>query len=90
MMDMKGMARMTNDEASAFLGGSVYYMYSVQCILGGSVNDPSSAASPRQNAVKPLTDDCNDGNSKDDPDEGSSNEKDNYQKDLFVHLGVGF
>ena len=54
------------------------------------MNDPSSAASPRQNAVKPLTDDCNDGNSEDDPDEGSGNEKDNYQKDLFVHLGVGF
>ena len=33
MMDMKGMARMTNDEASAFLGGSVYYMYSVYCIV---------------------------------------------------------
>ena len=69
---------------------TICIVYTVQCIVGGSVNDPSSAASPRQNAVKPLTDDCNDGNSEDDPDEGSGNEKDNYLKDLFVHLGVGF
>ena len=56
------------------------------------MNDPSSAASPRQNAVKPLTDDCNGKASlKMVPmKEGSGNEKDNYLKDLFVHLGVGF
>ena len=61
MVSMKGMTRMTNDEAYAF--------------LGGSVNDQSSAASPRQTAVKPLTDDCDDDKSSDDADEGKENKK---------------
>ena len=40
------------------------------------MNDQSSAASPRQTGVKPLTDDCHDDNSYDNAGDGNDNEKD--------------
>ena len=44
------------------------------------MNDQSSAASPRQTAVQPLTDDCDDDKSSDDADEGKENKKDGDNK----------